>query len=145
MMWMIKSVTCLTYGTFDAIMKKIGFREANFPPTNKVVDEEQLKLYQMGKIDFQTSIVFLAPMVSLVLLNIASFIGGLTRAVVTENFSEMFVQIVLSFFVVVMNYPIVEGMILRKDKGRIPPSVTILSTLISLAFLSLGYLFFMYM
>ena len=145
MMWMIKNVTCHTYGSFEVIMKKIDFREASFPPTNKVIDDEQLKLYQMGKINFQTSIIFLAPMVSLVLLNIASFIGGLTRAVVTENFSEMFVQIVLSFFVVVMNYPIVEGMILRKDKGRIPPSVTILSTLISLAFLSLGYLFFMYM
>ncbi|XP_052208166.1 cellulose synthase A catalytic subunit 4 [UDP-forming]-like isoform X4 [Diospyros lotus] len=145
MMWMIKNVTCHTYGSFDAIMKKIGFKEASFPPTNKVVDEEQLKLYKMGKIDFQTSIVFLAPMVSLVLLNLASFVGGLTRAVVAGNFSEMFVQIVLSFFIVVMNYPIVEGMILRKDKGRIPSSVTSLSALISMIFLSLGSFFFMYL
>jgi len=106
---MIKNVTCHTYGSFEVIMKKIDFREASFPPTNKVIDDEQLKLYQMGKINFQTSIIFLAPMVSLVLLNITSFIGRLIRVVVVGNLSEMFVQIMLSFFIVVMNYPVVEG------------------------------------
>jgi hypothetical protein len=50
--WMMKSVTTYLHGSLDAIMKKMGMREASFFPTNKVVDDEQVNLYQMGKFDF---------------------------------------------------------------------------------------------
>ncbi|KAG5560296.1 hypothetical protein RHGRI_003556 [Rhododendron griersonianum] len=139
-MWMIRSVTCYLYGSLDAIMKRLGMKEANFMTTNKVIDVEQTKLYQMGKIDFQTSIMLLAPLVILTIINVVSFVGGVTRAMVTGKFSDMFIQVFLSLFIVTMGYPVIEGMILRKDKGRIPPSVTILSVLVSTIFLSLGSL-----
>ncbi|KAF7149872.1 hypothetical protein RHSIM_Rhsim02G0034700 [Rhododendron simsii] len=138
--WMIKSVTCHLYGSLDAIMKRLGMKEANFMPTNKVMDVEQTRLYQMGKIDFQTSIMLLAPLVILTIINVVSFVGGVTRAMVTGKFSDMFIQVFLSLFIVTMGYPVIEGMILRKDKGRIPPSVSILSVLVSMIFLSLGSL-----
>ncbi|KAF7149643.1 hypothetical protein RHSIM_Rhsim02G0034900 [Rhododendron simsii] len=138
--WMIKSVTCHLYGSWDAIMKRLGMKEANFMPTNKVVDIEQTRLYQTGKIDFQTSIMLLAPLVILTIINVVSFVGGVTRAMVTGKFSDMFIQVFLSLFIATMGYPVIEGMILRKDKGRIPPSVTILSVLVSTTFLSLGSL-----
>ncbi|KAG5560309.1 hypothetical protein RHGRI_003562 [Rhododendron griersonianum] len=136
-MWMIRSVTCYLYGSLDAIMKRLGMKEANFMTTNKVIDVEQTKLYQMGKIDFQTSIMLLAPLVILTIINVVSFVGGVTRAMVTGKFSDMFIQVFLSLL---SCYPVIEGMILRKDKGRIPPSVTILSVLVSTIFLSLGSL-----
>ncbi|KAI8566402.1 hypothetical protein RHMOL_Rhmol02G0037300 [Rhododendron molle] len=139
-MWMIKSVTSYLYGSLDAIMKRLGMKEASFMTTNKVIDVEQTRLYQTGKIDFQTSIMLLAPLVILTIINIVSFVGGVTRAMVTAKFSDMFIQVFLSLFIVMMGYPVIEGMILRKDKGRIPPSVTILSVLISTIFLSLGSL-----
>ncbi|XP_058200564.1 cellulose synthase-like protein G2 isoform X3 [Rhododendron vialii] len=138
--WMIKSVTCHLYGSLDAIMKRLGMREAKFMITNKVIDDEQTRLYQTGKIDFQTSIMLLAPLVILTIINVVSFVGGVTRAMVTGKFSYMFIQVFLSLFIVTMGYPVIEGMILRKDKGRIPPSVTILSVLVSTIFLSLGSL-----
>ncbi|KAI8566397.1 hypothetical protein RHMOL_Rhmol02G0037100 [Rhododendron molle] len=139
-MWMIKSVTSNLYGSLDAIMKRLGMREAKFMTTNKVIDDEQTRLYQMGKIDFQTSIMLLAPLVILTIINVVSFVGGVTRAMVAGKFSDMFTQVFLSLFIVTMGYPVIEGMILRKDKGRIPPSVTILSVLVSTIFLSLGSL-----
>ena len=71
---MIKSVTCHLYGSMDAIMKKIGMREASFLTTNKVVDNEQEKLFQMGKFDFRTSTAILAPVIILVISNMAA--GG---------------------------------------------------------------------
>lgn len=143
-MWMIKSVTCHMYGCLDAIMKILGMKEASFMTTNKVIDEEQIRLYQMGKINFQTSIMLLAPLVILTIINVISFVGGVARAMVTGKFSDMFIQVFLSLFIVMMGYPVIEGMILRKDKGRIPPSVTILSVLISTIFLSLGSLILVY-
>jgi cellulose synthase/poly-beta-1,6-N-acetylglucosamine synthase-like glycosyltransferase len=144
-MWMIKSVTCHLYGSLDAIMKRLGMKEASFLPTNKVINDEQIRLYQMGKFDFQTSSALLAPLVILTIVNFISFIGGVTRAMVTRKFSEMFMQVFLSFFIVTMGYPVIEGMILRKDKGRIPPSVIALSVFISTIFLSLGSLILMYL
>ncbi|KAG5560310.1 hypothetical protein RHGRI_003563 [Rhododendron griersonianum] len=138
--WMIKSVTCHLYGSLDAIMKRLGMREAKFMTTNKAIDDEQTRLYQTGKIDFQTSIMLLAPLVILTIINVVSFVGGVTRAMVAGKFSDMFIQVFLSLFIVTMGYPVIEGMILRKDKGRIPPSVTILSVLVSTIFLSLGSL-----
>ncbi|XVF38386.1 hypothetical protein REPUB_Repub20aG0097000 [Reevesia pubescens] len=44
--WMIKSVTCHLYGSLDAILKKLGLSKATFVITNKVPDDEQIKLYQ---------------------------------------------------------------------------------------------------
>ncbi|KAM3708172.1 hypothetical protein ACJW31_02G077200 [Castanea mollissima] len=136
--WMMKSITSHLYGSLDAIMKRIGTREANFLPTNKVEDAEQVKLYKMGKFDFQTSNMFLVPMVSLIILNLVSFIGGLVRVIFVGNWDQMLVQVFISFYVLVMNFPIIEAMIVRKDKGRVRPSVTILSAMFSTIFLLLG-------
>ncbi|KAL7220162.1 hypothetical protein ACSBR2_013096 [Camellia fascicularis] len=144
-MWMIRSVTSHLYGSLDAFMKRMGMREASFQPTNKAVDDEQLKRYQMGKFDFQASNMLIVPVVTLVILNLVSLFGGVTRMVVINgSFNEMFVQVGLSFFIVSMTYPIVEGMVVRKDKGRVPISVSILSAVISMIYLLLGSLIIMY-
>ncbi|KAM1067039.1 hypothetical protein ACFX19_022632 [Malus domestica] len=79
--WMMKLVTSHLYGSVDAFMKKLGMRAAGFFPTNKVDDVEQLKHYNMGVFDFQTSLLFLAPMVALVILNMASFAVGIARGI----------------------------------------------------------------
>ncbi|KAA8527737.1 hypothetical protein F0562_035394 [Nyssa sinensis] len=140
--WMIKSVTCHLYGTLDAVMQKIGMKEGSFTITNKVDDDEQVQQYQMGKYDFRTSTMFLVPLVTLVILNVFSLVVGVSRVIISGSFNEMFVQVFLSFYVVAMSYPVMEGMILRKDKGRIPPSVTLLSAGFTLIFLSLGSIVF---
>jgi hypothetical protein len=135
---MIRSVTSYLYGSLDAIMKKIGMREASFLPTNKVADDEQVKLYQMGKFDFQTSNMFLVPMVAIIILNMASFVGGLVRVIFVGNGDKMFVQVFISFYILIINFPIVEGMMMRKDKGRVRSSATLISAMFSAIYLFLG-------
>lgn len=142
--WMIKSVTSHLYGSLHAIMEKIGTSESSFLPTNKVVDVEHVKFYQMGKFDFQASPLLLVPLCSLVILNFGALIGGVAKVISTHSFSEMFIQLFIPFFVVTMNYPIIEGMIVRNDKGRIPPFVTLGSAAVSLTILLLGSLVLMY-
>ncbi|XP_070671487.1 cellulose synthase-like protein E1 [Malus domestica] len=106
--WMMKSVTSHLYGSVDAFMKKLGMREASFFPTNKVNDVEQLKRYNWGVFDFQTSLLFLAPMVALVILNMASFAVGIARGIFVGELDKMFIQLFVPFYVIVMNYPIIE-------------------------------------
>ncbi|KAL5848984.1 hypothetical protein ACOSQ4_006997 [Xanthoceras sorbifolium] len=136
--WMMKSVTSYLYGTLDAFLEKFGLTEASFLPTNKVDDEEQVKRYQMGEFDFQTSTMLLAPLVTIIILNMAAFACGVYRMIFTGYREKMLLQVLLSFYILIMNYAVIEGMILRKDKGRIPPSVTLLSAFISVVFFSLG-------
>ena len=79
--WMMNAVTSHLYGTLDVFMKKFGLREASFAISNKVDDVEQLKRYHAGVFDFQTSPLFLVPLASLVILNMASFCVGISRVI----------------------------------------------------------------
>ncbi|XP_022723147.1 cellulose synthase-like protein G2 isoform X1 [Durio zibethinus] len=141
--WMMKSIISYTIGSLNAVLNCFGLREANFVPTNKVADDEQVTFYQKGIFNFQASTIVLAPLVTLVTLNMISFAGGVARIIIKGSWNEMFGQIFLSFYILMVHYPIIEGMMLRKGKGRIPPSVTLLSLAISIAFLCFGSLILM--
>ena len=135
---MMKSISSHFYGSLDGILKSLGMGEANFTPTNKAITEDQTKLYQMGMFDFRTSAMLLAPLVTLVIFNMISLVGGVARVTVTGGWDKLFGQIFLSFFIVAANYPMIEGMIARRDNGRIPPHVTIWSVAFSMLILISG-------
>ena len=125
---MIESITSHLYGCLDALLKKCGLKEASFLPTNKVEDEEQTRLYQMDKYDFRTSNMFLVPMVAVITINISCFIGGIYKVLSVGNWDQMFIQLFLTAYIIVVNYPIIEGLVIRKDVGRIYPSLALLLT-----------------
>ncbi|KAK4425535.1 Cellulose synthase-like protein G2 [Sesamum alatum] len=139
-MWMMKSLTSFLYATLEAVMEKIRLTKASFLPTNKVVDDEQAKRYQMGVHDFQAPALFMIPLCSLYILNVASFIIGFGRIMQTQKWGEMFIQAFIPFFATILHFPLLEGMVLRKDKGRVSPSVSLLSAVISTIFVSFASL-----
>ncbi|XP_062076732.1 cellulose synthase-like protein G2 isoform X2 [Humulus lupulus] len=145
-LWMIQSITSHLYGSLDAFMKRIGMREASFLLTNKVDDDETVELYRNGKFDFRTPAMFLVPLVVLVILNVVSLLVGITRAILVGNLDKMFLQVFLCLYILVISYPIIEGMVIRKDKGRIPASITVVSsaTFSIIIFFLMGLTFFMY-
>ncbi|KAL8142776.1 hypothetical protein V2J09_015808, partial [Rumex salicifolius] len=136
--WKIKMLTSYTYGTLDAVMKILGLKNTSFILTNKITDEEQAKRYQQGLYDFQTSNMFLVPIGTIVILNLECFIWGSAKMIAARNWDEMAVQAIFSGFLLVLSKPVVEGMIVRKDKGRFPTYATMLSLVASLVVLSLG-------
>ncbi|KAK6161368.1 hypothetical protein DH2020_004749 [Rehmannia glutinosa] len=129
--WMMKSLTSYLYATFDAIMEKVGLRTASFLPTNKVVDDEQAKRYQMGIYDFQVPALFMVPLCTLYILNVASLVIGFGRILHSQKGNEMVIQTFIPLFATVLHFPLFEGMVLRKDKGAISKSVSLVSALIS--------------
>ncbi|KAL2321115.1 hypothetical protein Fmac_030084 [Flemingia macrophylla] len=138
--WMMKSVTCHLYGCLDALLKKVGVREASFLPTNKSEDNERTLLYQMDKYDFRASNIFIVPILALFTINISCFVGGVYRVLLVGDCDKMFIQLCLAVFVIIVNYPIIEGLVIRKDQGRISKSVAIpviLATVVLLAFFKL--------
>ncbi|KAK9672827.1 hypothetical protein RND81_12G127400 [Saponaria officinalis] len=136
---MIKGVTCYVYGALECVMSKMGIREANFIPTNKAGEEDKTKLYQLGKYDFRSPNILLVPLVTLVTLNMLCFVGGIARVIFTRNLDIMFAQVLFSLYVLVMSSPIVDGMLLRKDDGRVPLSTSLMSAMLCTVLLGLGY------
>nr|DAD19816.1 TPA_asm: hypothetical protein HUJ06_021279 [Nelumbo nucifera] len=142
--WMIKSVTAYFFACLDVLMKLIGLKKANFIVTSKVVDEAQVERYKMGVFSFEGDPFFLVILVTLVTLNMVSFTAGLGRMISTNKYDDIFGHVFLSFFILRISYPIIEGMILRRDNGRVPVSVTLISVAISMVILSLGCILLMY-
>ncbi|XP_016492090.1 quillaic acid 3-O-glycosyltransferase CSL1-like [Nicotiana tabacum] len=114
--WIIKTVTACLFGCLDVLMKWLGVAKANFRLTNKAIDEEKLRKYEKGKFDFQGAKLFMVPLTFLVMFNLVCFTFGMKRMVSEGNFEEMFGQGFLSFYVLVLSYPILEGLVSKKAK-----------------------------
>ncbi|KAI3469711.1 hypothetical protein Pfo_026374 [Paulownia fortunei] len=142
--WMMKSASCYLYATLGAVLDKIGLHEAHFTLTNKAVDDEQDRRYQKGIYDFQASPLLIAPICSLYILNVASFIIGIARIIQSHKANELFAQAFMPFFGIIVNYHVLEGMMLRNDRGRISPSVSLISLAIATFMLCFGSLFLIF-
>ncbi|KAF6174669.1 hypothetical protein GIB67_006321 [Kingdonia uniflora] len=116
-MALIKCVTCNLFGCLDAIMNIIGIKKRELKLTKKAVDKDELEKYEKGNFELQGDKIFIVPLVIIVLLNIVSFIGGIVRVVTQGSFDEMFAQVFLSFFISILNYPIIKEMVTRKKNA----------------------------
>ncbi|KAL0376742.1 UNVERIFIED_CONTAM: Cellulose synthase-like protein E6 [Sesamum calycinum] len=139
-MWMMKALTSYLFAGLEVVMEKIGLTKTSFLPTNKVDDDQQTKCYQMGYYNFQAPARFMVPLCSLYMLNVGSLIIGFGRIMQTQKWGEMLLQALIPLFATVLHFPLLEGMVLRKDKGRVSPSVFRLSAVISTIFLSFASL-----
>ncbi|KAF8392243.1 hypothetical protein HHK36_022585 [Tetracentron sinense] len=141
-MWIIRSATSSFFSFLGAIMKLISASEVDFELTSKVIDNKKIEQYKAGKYDFESATLLLVPLTTLVILNMVSFIGGIGRVIFLNSYDEIFGQILLSFFILVMGSPIIEAMVMRKDKGSIPTATTFISAIISMVLVSLGFILF---
>lgn len=132
-MWMIKGVSAYLFALIEFAGKMIGVSEVGFEVTNKVVDSEAAKRYEAEIFEFGVASPLFVPPATLVVINLIAVMGGLAR-ILREGYSAfecMTLQLILCSFIVINGYPILEAMFLRKDKGRIPTSITIFSTLVA--------------
>ncbi|KAI3976120.1 hypothetical protein MKX01_006636 [Papaver californicum] len=137
-MWMFRRITSYMFATFDTILKLLGFAKSGFVSSSKFADEEVLKMYEQDKMEFRTtSPIFTTIIATLALINLFSLVGGLTRATVDVEGKvleqPLVLQIVQCSLVVLINLPVYQGLFFRKEKGRIPISVTMKSVVLALS------------
>ncbi|KAL1562118.1 cellulose synthase-like protein G2 [Salvia divinorum] len=130
-MWMIRSFTSYFYGNMNTIMDKIGLRKASFLPTNKAVDEAAAELYQKGMYNFEAPPLFMVPMCTLYMINMGSFVAGIARVLHAEKGKGMLIESSIPLFGMIIHLPLLQGMVVRKDKGRVPTNVSVVSLLLS--------------
>ncbi|XP_057960041.1 cellulose synthase-like protein G2 [Malania oleifera] len=114
--WVIKTVSASLFGLLDVLLKWVGIQKASFRLTNKVVDKDKLEKYEQGKFNFEGAATFMVPLTMLVIFNLVCFVGGMRRVIIEKNIGEMFTQVYLSSLLLVMSYPIFEGLITRRNK-----------------------------
>ncbi|KAK9665738.1 hypothetical protein RND81_14G132700 [Saponaria officinalis] len=126
----MKGVTSFLYGNIDAFMKKLGLKQA-----------KKVKPYNQGKFDFRVSNKFIIPLAGLVIFNLGSFAVGVWRVFTQDQWNEFLGLIGLSFFVTLLGYPVIEGMVVRTDNAAISASVSLKSSLFALGIFIIGSVF----
>ncbi|XP_038986949.1 cellulose synthase-like protein G3 isoform X3 [Phoenix dactylifera] len=136
--WMIISVTAHLFACLNIIMKLVGMKGViNFDLTNKAVRETQIQMYENGIFDFEGTSLLLIPLTTLSILNVATLIGGGCRVIVQKSLHDLFGQLYISCFILLISYPVLEGIIIRRDKGRVPTSITLWSIMLTVILLLL--------
>jgi len=132
-MWMIKGVSAYFFALIEVAGKMIGVLEVGFEVTSKVVDSEAAKRYEAEIFEFGVESALFVPPATLALISFISLVAGLAR-ILREGypaFESMVLQLLLCSFIVINSFPILEAMFMRKDKGRMPTSITIVSILLA--------------
>ncbi|KAK7277128.1 hypothetical protein RIF29_18278 [Crotalaria pallida] len=114
--WILKSVASF-FAITEAIKKWFGLNKKKFALSNKAIDKENLKKYEQGKFNFQGAALYMSPMVVLLIVNVVCFFGGLWRLLKVKDFEEMFGQLFLLSYVIVLSYPIIEAIVTMKSKS----------------------------
>ncbi|KAF6146057.1 hypothetical protein GIB67_033416 [Kingdonia uniflora] len=125
--WIIRSASSSFFALLDFSCKQIGLQVLEFNLTSKLNDSEQQKRYDQEMFDFgvETPLFVLLSMIAI--LNLVSFTWGFMKVMRDGNIAEMFTQLFICGFVVVNALPIYEAMVLRRDGGRMPIRVTLVS------------------
>ncbi|KAL5989416.1 hypothetical protein ACLOJK_010307 [Asimina triloba] len=126
-MWMIRGVTSYPFGLIDFSLQQVGLPSSGFTVTSKTIDTEQDKRYKQGMYEFGVASPMFVPLASAAVINLMAFAAGMTRAVMRRNWEQMFVQLFLSGFVTINSLPIFGAMIWRRDRGRMPTKITVIS------------------
>ncbi|KAF8033393.1 hypothetical protein BT93_D2105 [Corymbia citriodora subsp. variegata] len=130
-MCLVRGLTSYVFGTLEYTLKSLGIAAQGFNITSKVLDDEQSKKYEQGVFEFGAVSPMFVLLALAAIVNLASLMQGLMVAVVRMSgggdTEGLVLQILLAGFGVVNGWPIYEAMFIRRDKGRMPTKVTLVS------------------
>ncbi|XP_042499997.1 cellulose synthase-like protein G3 [Macadamia integrifolia] len=132
-MWMIRGNSSYLFGSATYLLKSVGFTASGgFNVTSKVVTEELRKRYEQSIFEFGVASTLFVPLTTTAILNLIAFVVGFARVLGHgKKASEMFVQLFISGFVMVSCWPIYEAIAFRRDDGKMPAKITMISILLA--------------
>ncbi|XP_010274111.1 PREDICTED: cellulose synthase-like protein E6 isoform X1 [Nelumbo nucifera] len=134
-MWMMKGSSSYLFSVIVIILKSVGISETGFEITSKVINQEALKRYNQEIMEFAVPSPMFIPTTTLSLLNLYCLLQTTPKIleVGLGGLDHLALQLIISGYISIISMPLYEALFLRKDKGRMPTSVTTYS--ITLAFL----------
>ncbi|ESQ29882.1 hypothetical protein EUTSA_v10011262mg [Eutrema salsugineum] len=135
-MWLYRRTSSFVFGFIDTILKKLGASESAFVITAKVAEEEAAERYEKEVMEFGVESPMFLLLGTLGMLNLfcsAAAAMGLMTSRDGQHFQTMGMQFVITGVLVVLNWPLYQGMLLRNDKGKMPVTVTVKSVVLALS------------
>ncbi|KAK4435499.1 Cellulose synthase-like protein G3 [Sesamum alatum] len=129
-MWLIRANSSSAFGMIEYIMKSLGMPTHGFNVTSKVMDDELSKRYDQGIFEFGVPSPMFVTLATTSILNLIAFLGGFVLILKERSFGSFFIQMFIAGFGIMNSLPFYEGMVLRRDKGRMPTKTTLTSTLL---------------
>ncbi|PWA49409.1 cellulose synthase, nucleotide-diphospho-sugar transferase [Artemisia annua] len=137
-MWLIRGLSSYLFGSIEFSIKRLGIASKGFHVTSKVVDTDLSKRYDNGVFEFGVPSPMFVPLATVAIVNFVAFAFGILKYLNGENMNGLYGQMGLACFGVLNSWPIYEAMVWRNDKGRMPRVISVISTLLALAFCVLG-------
>ncbi|KAK8520124.1 hypothetical protein V6N13_031411 [Hibiscus sabdariffa] len=136
-MWLFKRTTSYVFAIIDNILMLCRCLKSAFVITGKVADHDVNQRYEQEIMDFGASSPMFTILATLALFNLFSLIAlGTKKIAVCDVGMEVFdifgFQITLCCLLVFVNLPIYQAAFFRKDGGKIPASVTLMSSTFAL-------------
>ncbi|TYI11605.1 hypothetical protein ES332_A09G218400v1 [Gossypium tomentosum] len=132
-MWMIRGLTCNLFASIEYLLESLGISTYDFCLTSKVVDDEQSKRYGQGIFEFGVPSPLFVPLTVAAIINLFSFLSGLTGFFSGNNMEGLGLQMILTGFIVLNYLPVYGAIALRNDAGKMPTQIIIISTFVSVA------------
>ncbi|XP_022139749.1 cellulose synthase-like protein E6 [Momordica charantia] len=140
-MLLFRRTTAFFFAFIDTIIKQLGLSQTKFAVTAKVAAEDVSKRYEQEILEFGSSAIMPTIIATLAMLNLFGLLLGIIKNVAAldlglfyKGLNRFFLQTVVCGLIVLANLPTYEALFIRRDKGRLPPSVLFKS--VSLALLA---------
>ncbi|KAJ9706256.1 hypothetical protein PVL29_001674 [Vitis rotundifolia] len=134
--WMMRVLSSFTFGLVEFLLKYVGISTFGFNVTSKVVEEEQRKRYQKGIFEFGVPSPVFLPLTTAAIINLVAFLSGFAQACRQRSIEDVFLQMCLAGFAVVNCCPVYEAMAWRRDQGKLPLKITVISVVLAWALYS---------
>ncbi|XP_011097753.1 cellulose synthase-like protein E1 [Sesamum indicum] len=135
-MWLYKRTSSYLFAAVDTLLKLVGYSDSGFVISAKVSDKDVSQRYKQEKMEFGAVSPMFTLLSSLAMFNLfclALMVMKVIRAGGLQSVNEtMVLQILLCGTLVLINLPLYSAAFFRKDKGRMPSSVTLKSILVAL-------------
>ncbi|CAI9088198.1 OLC1v1022463C1 [Oldenlandia corymbosa var. corymbosa] len=122
--WLFRRISSYFFAFTDTIIRQLGLAQMTFTITAKVVNDEVMKRYENGILEFGSSSVMFVIITTLALLNLFGLLWGIKTIFMATTMLEQFIpQIILSGVLVMVNLPVYIALFFRTDEGNLPSSV----------------------
>ncbi|CAA2986860.1 cellulose synthase E1 [Olea europaea subsp. europaea] len=136
-MWLYKRTSSYLFAVMDTIFKLMGYSNSGFVISTKVADQDVTQRYEQEKMEFGVTSPMFIILSSVAMINLFCLFGILKKMIVIGEFKSVYettaLQILLCGVLVLINLPLYNGLFFRRDKGRMPSSVTVKSVVFAVS------------
>ncbi|XP_058112663.1 cellulose synthase-like protein E1 isoform X2 [Magnolia sinica] len=128
--WLYRRTSAYFFANIDVALKLSGLAKSAFAITAKETDDEVAKRYELEIMEFGSNSPMFTILATLAMLNLFCLFGAIKRLAMGDEMGDveaLVLQFVLCGVLVIINWPIYQGLLMRKDMGRLPTTVAFTS------------------